>query len=335
MTAVQPVPDPVVASGGTPAAAQGLHALGGAWAPVDESEPAGGPSRSPRSGSCSRTTTSGTPLSTPPASRSRRGRTTRAPHRRRLPSRHGLPLRRRAPPRSHRWRSRQPLPGLSDSAAPPTPATPSTPPTPTPPTSTSPPSTAPTSTEPPSTAPTSTPPTSTPPTTPPPTTPPPTTPPAEESPPPPPPTDTDTDTTLALGQRHEYVDADGNVELSITLVSVSVEQGCAAGSIPPENGHLIGLHLEVVDPDPPAAAGQPSISAADFRFHDADDVLTTDVDTAAAAACLEDGWLAGPPGPDGPVEGTVVLDVPSATGTIVYRPEGRPAGLRWQVSAAG
>ncbi|MGY1804870.1 hypothetical protein ACI78T_16430 [Blastococcus sp. SYSU D00922] len=177
---------------------------------------------------------------------------------------------------------------------------------------------------------------STPPATPPPTqTPPPPSeeppPPSEEPPPPPPPADT----TLALGERYEHKAADGTVDFTITLVRVEADIACTAGAVTPENGHLLGLHVEVADPTPAAEGTPPSPSAADFRFVGADDAVTADVDTAASAGCLADGWPNGRPGPDAPVAGTVVLDVPATTGTLVYRPADWAAGIRWSLPPAG
>jgi hypothetical protein len=167
-------------------------------------------------------------------------------------------------------------------------------------------------------------------------------PPAEEPPPlpppppptpPPPPPPPPADTVLALGERYDHLDADGTVDFSITLVSVEADLACTApGSLPPANGHLIGLKVQLLAPTPVADA-EPASIAEDFRFIGADDVVTADVDTDSSAACVAeaDSWPSGRPGPDAPVEGTLVLDVPAVTGTIVFRPESLPTGLRWQV----
>jgi hypothetical protein len=174
-----------------------------------------------------------------------------------------------------------------------------------------------------------------------PTTPSPTTPPPPSEEPPPPPTEKPplpppeepkppADEKLTPGERYEHKDADGRVDFTITLVQVEADIACtAAGTVPAENGHLIGLHVEIVDPTPPATGEPPSISAADFHFVGADKVVTADVDTDSSAACLQNGWPAGQPRPDTPVAGTLVLDVPAVTGTVVYRPKSWPAGLRW------
>jgi hypothetical protein len=136
---------------------------------------------------------------------------------------------------------------------------------------------------------------------------------------------------LAVGERYELPAADGKIAFSITVVSVDTELVCpAADSLPAENGHLVGLHAEVLAEPSSSAEGGPAaaFSAADFRFLGADGVLTADVDTAGSAACLGEAsaWPAGQP-----VQGTLVLDVPATSGTIVYQPASWPAGLRWQV----
>lgn len=157
------------------------------------------------------------------------------------------------------------------------------------------------------------------------------TPPTGEPPPP-----TPGDTTLTLGQRYEHQGADGNVDFTITLVSVRTDLVCTApGGLPAENGRLIGLRVEVLDPTPPAEGDPPSVSAADFRFLDADGVLTADVDTTSSAACLPDDWPPGQAEPDAPVEGRLVLDVPDVPGAIAYRPEAWTSGLRWDVPPTG
>jgi hypothetical protein len=107
---------------------------------------------------------------------------------------------------------------------------------------------------------------------------------------------------------------------------VAVDLPCtAAGSLPAAHGHLVGLRVRVL--------GDPAITAADFRFVGADGVTVTDVATASAKACLDeaDSWPSGRPGPERPVPGTIVLDVSTATGTVVYKPASWPTGLRWHV----
>jgi hypothetical protein len=118
------------------------------------------------------------------------------------------------------------------------------------------------------------------------------------------------DATLAVGERYDHVGADGQVAFSITLVGVEADVSCTApGSLPAQNGHLMGLQL--------ALSGEaPTVGAADLRFLGADAVVTADVDTESAAACQQQ-----------PALGTLVIDVPAPSGTLLHA----PTGARWQV----
>jgi hypothetical protein len=135
-------------------------------------------------------------------------------------------------------------------------------------------------------------------------------------------------TTLALGETHQETDASGKPIFSIALDSVAVDLTCtAADSRPAKRGHLVGLNVRVL------SGPETTVSAEDFQFRSSDGDAVTDVATASAAACLDEtgSWPGGRPGPDQPVAGTIVVDVPAVTGTILYRPAGWPASLRWQV----
>jgi hypothetical protein len=136
------------------------------------------------------------------------------------------------------------------------------------------------------------------------------------------------DTTLALGEIHQETDASGKTIFSIALDSVAVDLTCTAdASRSAKRGHLVGLNVRVL------SGPETTVSAADFQFLGSDGDAVTDVATTPAAACLDEtgSWPGGRPGPDQPVAGTIVVDVPAVTGTIVYRPATWPASLRWHV----
>jgi hypothetical protein len=309
VSAVYPVPEPVLRSDGAPVTSRDdvLSALTDVWFPLDESAPVGGPLEAPTIGvglpefddqmearESAREASPRPPVRTDDVP---------APAPERIEERPPgeLPGRPPEPPLLPPVVREPQTPAASPPATetPTTPAAPTTPPPAEPTPTTTPPPAEPTpTTPPPGEKPVEEPP------------------PAEEPPPPPPPPD---DTTLALGERYDHVDAEGTVLFSITLVRVDTDVACPApGALPAENGHLIGLHVEVAAP--PAADAPPPVSSADFRFLDADAVLTADVDTGSSAACLEDG--------------TVVLDVPAVTGTVLYRPASWPAALRWVLPPA-
>ncbi len=163
-------------------------------------------------------------------------------------------------------------------------------------------------------------------------------PPAEETPPadeesPPPAPEPPGSRKLALGEVYEQRDDAGHVVFSISLERIAVDLPCpAADALPAENGHLTGLELRVLAG--PAGSESPEIRAGDFRFIGPDGGTVSDVATDSAAACLDEAaaWPSGRPGPEQPVAGTIVLDVPAVTGTIVYRPASWSSGLRWRVA---
>ena len=109
---------------------------------------------------------------------------------------------------------------------------------------------------------------------------------------------------------------------------MAVDLTCTAdASRPPKRGHLVGLNVKVL------SGPETTVSPADFQFLGPDGDTVTDVSTASSTACLDEtgSWPGGRPGPDEPVAGTIVVDVPAVTGTIVYRPATWPASLRWHV----
>jgi hypothetical protein len=137
---------------------------------------------------------------------------------------------------------------------------------------------------------------------------------------------------LALGQRYDVLDPSGEIAYTIVVNRVVADVSCtAAGSVPAANGHLVGVKLRVITgPDP---AGEPqAFGPADFRFVGADGTPVSDVDTGSAAACLDaaDEFPTAPVGAAQNVAGTVVLDVPTTTGTLVYRPASGLPSLLWR-----
>ena len=73
------------------------------------------------------------------------------------------------------------------------------------------------------------------------------------------------------------------------------------------------------------------VRAADFRLLGPDGVPAAEADTPSAGSCLPDAESL----PSGPLTtgqeltGTVVLDVPAATGTIVFAPDFLTVGAEW------
>jgi hypothetical protein len=137
---------------------------------------------------------------------------------------------------------------------------------------------------------------------------------------------------LTLGQRYDVLDPSGKVAYTIVVNRVVADIHCtAAGSVPAEHGHLVGVKLRVITGAHPAGEPQAFLPA-DFRFVGADGTPVTDVATKSAATCLEpaDEFPTAPVGADQKVDGTIVLDVPATTGTVAYRPASGPTTLLWK-----
>jgi hypothetical protein len=158
-------------------------------------------------------------------------------------------------------------------------------------------------------------------------------PPAEEPPAEAPPTEAPPeDVDLALGETFDVLDASGQLSYTIVVDAVTPDVVCTAeGSLPAENGHLIGLELRVITgPAPAEGTPAPAISTSDFGVTGADGEPAADAETASAEACLGEAedFPSTPLAPEQETAGTVVLDVAAVTGTITYRPEG--LSLLWR-----
>ena len=77
--------------------------------------------------------------------------------------------------------------------------------------------------------------------------------------------------------------------------------------------------------------GTYSFEAKDFSYVGADGITNPNVSTLPAYACLPDGEqsTADPLGPGQTFVGTIVLDVPVTTGTLIYRPIYTDGGWEW------
>lgn len=158
-------------------------------------------------------------------------------------------------------------------------------------------------------------------------------PPAEEPPPveEPPPTEEPppaepVPVVLAPGASVEVLDpATSGPALSVTLKQVRAGVSCADASVVPGNGTLVAVRITVTTgADLSVLRGERRVSPGDFRLV-ADDGSVAGgsapagvCDTGAAA------FPAAPLAPSSAVTGTVVLDVPALSGTVVFRPAWLP-----------
>jgi hypothetical protein len=137
---------------------------------------------------------------------------------------------------------------------------------------------------------------------------------------------------LALGQRYDVLAPNGKIAYTIVVNRVVADVPCTAGgSVPAEHGHFVGVKLRVITGADPAGKPQ-AFGPGDFGFVGADGTPVTDVATDSAAACLKatDEFPTAPVGADQKVSGTVVLDVPATTGTLVHRPDSGATSLLWR-----
>ena len=129
-----------------------------------------------------------------------------------------------------------------------------------------------------------------------------------------------------------FDDVTGAVALAVAVDDVSFDVACSdPASTPATNGHLMAVQVRIATgSDLSAVGGEPVVRAADFRFLGADGVPSA-ADTPSAGSCLP-GAESLPPGPVAAgqeLTGTVVLDVPATTGTIVFAPDYLAAGAEW------
>jgi hypothetical protein len=138
---------------------------------------------------------------------------------------------------------------------------------------------------------------------------------------------------LAVGETFDVPDATGAVAFTITVDSLVADVPCTSEhSVPPENGHFVGVGLRVTTGAPPADGKKPVFRPGGFRFLGADGTPVKGLNSDGAAACLgkADDFPSVPLDPQQDVAGTIVLDVPPSTGTIAYRPDSGTTRLLWQ-----
>lgn len=90
-----------------------------------------------------------------------------------------------------------------------------------------------------------------------------------------------------------------------------------------ENGHLVGVKMRFsVAPVTTEQLGFFTVNATDFSFIGSDNLTKTNLETIAAYSCLSDKekFTQETLMPGQQYAGTVVLDVPETSGTLIYKP---------------
>ncbi len=99
----------------------------------------------------------------------------------------------------------------------------------------------------------------------------------------------------------------------------------------PENGHIVGLRFRVATGSDLSPLGYFALSDQDFLYIGPDGITHSSVSSVSSYACLPpaEQFTTDELGPRQQYVGTVVLDVPGTTGTIVYRPPMSEGGWEW------
>jgi hypothetical protein len=93
---------------------------------------------------------------------------------------------------------------------------------------------------------------------------------------------------------------------------------------PPENGQMVAVSMRISTAPELATASNPyfSVSPVEFSYIGPDNITVTNLATIATYGCLSQGEMLTPDQmmPGSQYVGKIVLDLPAATGTLVYRP---------------
>ncbi|WP_236836712.1 DUF4352 domain-containing protein, partial [Blastococcus sp. KM273129] len=131
---------------------------------------------------------------------------------------------------------------------------------------------------------------------------------------------------VAPGASVEVADpATSAAALSVTLEQAVAGVSCADSSVVAGNGTLVAVRITVTTgADLAVLGGERSISPADFRLVADDGSVATGSSPAGFCDTGAAAFPGAPLAPSSSVTGTVVLDVPAQSGTVVFRPAWLP-----------
>lgn len=119
--------------------------------------------------------------------------------------------------------------------------------------------------------------------------------------------------------------------LTFTVDSVTVDPECTSGfANPPDNGHFIGINLRVATSAEYPPDYYATFTAADFSVIGPDGLTVDDVQGQAYLCLGPAGFTQDLIGPGQQYAGTVVIDSPATSGTLVYKAAGEATGWEWQ-----
>ena len=139
---------------------------------------------------------------------------------------------------------------------------------------------------------------------------------------------------MALGDEGGITDESGADMVTFAVTAITPDVPCDSGfDDPPANGHYVGVDLRVTTTALVSPDDYVSFSEYDFAFIGADGITVTSVD-GNAYTCLSDAELFpyDDLGPGQTYVGTIVVDVPAASGTLVFVPSliSGSGGWEWQ-----
>jgi hypothetical protein len=134
------------------------------------------------------------------------------------------------------------------------------------------------------------------------------------------------------GQQAGIQGPDGQQEVIFSVDAVVVDQPCSGGP-PATNGHYLGVQVRVTTGDLGFLGGTWSMSANDFAVVQSDGSMRFDLGSEGALQCLDgsDRFPVTALEPGHKYSGTIVLDSPVTSGTLVFAPPGLQGnGWEWR-----
>jgi hypothetical protein len=138
----------------------------------------------------------------------------------------------------------------------------------------------------------------------------------------------------SIGEEGGITDESGEDLLTFVVTAITPDPVCRSGfDDPPLNGHYVAIDLQVATSPSLQADDYVSFSEYDFAFIGPDGITVTSVD-GNAWTCLsqEERFTSDALGPGQQYAGTIVVDLPATTGTLIFSPSvlSEPGGWEWQ-----
>jgi hypothetical protein len=153
-----------------------------------------------------------------------------------------------------------------------------------------------------------------------------------------PPTNARGNIVKTLGEEGRLVsEDDGETLYSFAIDSITPNVTCTEeySSYEAENGNLTAVQMRVsTGAFTPEDFSYLSVNSSDFSFIGSDGLTFSNVDTIATYGCLSDSvkFPSGELSPGSQYAGTVLLDLPETSGTLIYKPSAMYGPGGWEIS---